>query len=190
MISVLFLIAGIHSTTKFKTYEQAKNFFNPANTQSSSEESYKRKSYTFIGMCSLFTWFNLQILNLCHRWHRRIHIPLKYLKWSLLRIWLTARSRYPFSQNVSSQMFYSILNTLLDDTSTFGKSSKCVLFWKSSIFTVVPVIRDQSKTKTILHIVFEAFIGNNSRYKTQRVSWWVLWVGDARNINFFIKNHY
>ena len=39
-MSVLFLIAGIHSTTNIKTYEQAKNFFNPAIGQSSSEESF------------------------------------------------------------------------------------------------------------------------------------------------------
>ena len=66
MISASFLIAGIHSTTNLKTYEQAKNFFNPANTQSSSKESLKEKRHAFIGMRSLFTWFNMQILNLCH----------------------------------------------------------------------------------------------------------------------------
>ena len=43
---------------KFKTYEQI---------QSSSEESLKEKCKAFIGMCSLFTWFNMQILNLCHK---------------------------------------------------------------------------------------------------------------------------
>ena len=41
MISTLFAIAGIHSTTNLKTYEQAKNYFNPAKTQSSPEESLK-----------------------------------------------------------------------------------------------------------------------------------------------------
>ena len=41
MISALFTIAGIHLTTNLKTYEQAKNFFNPANSQFSSEESFK-----------------------------------------------------------------------------------------------------------------------------------------------------
>ena len=63
--SALFLIAEIHSTTNLKTYEQAKNFFNPVNTQSSSEKSLKEK-HTFTGMCSLFTWFNMYIINLCH----------------------------------------------------------------------------------------------------------------------------
>ena len=53
MISALFLIARSHSTTNLKTYEQAKNFFNPANTHSSSEESLKEKCKTFIGVCSL-----------------------------------------------------------------------------------------------------------------------------------------
>ena len=62
---------GIHSTTNFKTYEQAKG-------------SFKEKRHKFIDRCSLFTWFNFQILNLCHRWHRRIHNPHKYLKWILL----------------------------------------------------------------------------------------------------------
>ena len=67
MISAVFLIAGTHSTINLKTYEQAKNLFNPANTQSSSEESLKEKRHMFIVMSSLFFWFNMQILNLCHR---------------------------------------------------------------------------------------------------------------------------
>ena len=33
MISALFLIAGIYSTTNLKTYEQAKKFFNSVNAQ-------------------------------------------------------------------------------------------------------------------------------------------------------------
>ena len=37
MISALFLIAGIHSTTNLKTYEQAKKFFNSVNAQFSWE---------------------------------------------------------------------------------------------------------------------------------------------------------
>ena len=75
----------LHEFIQQQNYEQAKNFFNPANTQSSSEESLKEKCHKFIGICSLFTLFNKQILNLCHRWHRRIHNPLKYLKCSVLR---------------------------------------------------------------------------------------------------------
>ena len=67
MISALFPIAGIHSITNLKIDEQAKNFFNPANTQPSFEKSFKEKRETCIGMCSLFTWVNMQILNLCHR---------------------------------------------------------------------------------------------------------------------------
>ena len=65
--SALFLIAGIHLKTNLKTYEHAKIFFNPATAQSSSEKSLKVKRHTFITMCSLFTWFNMQILNLSHR---------------------------------------------------------------------------------------------------------------------------
>ena len=52
MISALFLIAGIRSTANLETYKQAKNFFNPANTQSSSAESLNGKRHTFIGICS------------------------------------------------------------------------------------------------------------------------------------------
>ena len=62
-ISALFLIAGIHSTTNFKTYEEVKHFCNTANAKSSYEESLKEKRHTFIGMCPLFTWFNMQILS-------------------------------------------------------------------------------------------------------------------------------
>ena len=59
--------------------------------------------------------------------------------------------------------------------------------WKPIVLIVLSMIRNQGKTKTIPHTVFETFIINNSRYKTQEVSWWVLWFGDARNIhkNFF-----
>ena len=85
MISILFLIAGIHSATNLKTYEHGKNFFNPSNTHSSSEESLKEKLHTFIGMRSPFTWLNMQILKLCHRLQRRIYNPLKYLKWSVFQ---------------------------------------------------------------------------------------------------------
>ena len=35
--------------------------------QSSSEGSLKEKRYMFIAICSLFTWFNKQIINLYHR---------------------------------------------------------------------------------------------------------------------------
>ena len=61
-----------------------------------------------------------------------------------------------------------------------------------SVFIVLPIIQNQSKTKTIPHTVFEKFIKNNSQYITQNISWCVLWVGDARNIHrsSFIKNHY
>ena len=61
MISALLLTAGVHSAANFKAYEQAKTFFIPANTQSSFKESLKEKRHTFISMCSLFTWFNMQI---------------------------------------------------------------------------------------------------------------------------------
>ena len=67
----------------------------------------------------------------------------------------------------------------------------CVIV-KTSVFIVLPIIRNQSKPKTISHTVFETFINKDSRYKTEKVLKWALWVRDARNIHksFFIKNHY
>ena len=67
MISALFLIARIHSTTNLKTYEQAKNFFNPANTQSSSEECLREIRHMLIGMSSLFYLVQYASTELCHR---------------------------------------------------------------------------------------------------------------------------
>ena len=49
------------------SFNNKRKNFNLANTQSSYEESLKEKLHTFIGMCSLFNWFNMQIMNLCHR---------------------------------------------------------------------------------------------------------------------------
>ena len=40
-----------------------KNFFNPANTLPPFEESLQEKRHTFTAMLSLFTCFNMQILN-------------------------------------------------------------------------------------------------------------------------------
>ena len=54
MISALFLITGIHSTTELNPFEQAKKFLTQQ-VQSSPEKSLKEKRHTFIGMCSLFT---------------------------------------------------------------------------------------------------------------------------------------
>ena len=68
-------------------------------------------------------------------------------------------------------MFDRVLNTPLDDTSRLDRSSKCLLLWKPSIFIVLSIIRDQGKTKTIPHTIFETFINSNSRYKIQKVSW-------------------
>ena len=48
--------------------EQLIIFYNPSNTLSSSDESVQIKHFkhhTFIGMCSLFAWLNLRILNFC-----------------------------------------------------------------------------------------------------------------------------
>ena len=57
------MIAGIHST---KTYKQAKNFFIQGSTQFSFEKSLKEKGKTFISTSSLSTWFEKEMLNLCH----------------------------------------------------------------------------------------------------------------------------
>ena len=49
--------------------EQIINFYNPSNALSSSHQSVEIKFFfkyhTFIGRCSLSSWFNLQILNFC-----------------------------------------------------------------------------------------------------------------------------
>ena len=55
-------------------------------------------------------------------------------------------------------MFDMVLNTPLEGTSRFDRSSSIVLLWKPSVFLVLPVIRNQSKTKTIQHTVSETFI--------------------------------
>ena len=50
------------------TNEQTIIFYSPSNALSSSDECIQIKHFKhhiFIGMCSLFTWFNLQILNFC-----------------------------------------------------------------------------------------------------------------------------
>ena len=54
--------------------------------------SIRENGIRLFGMRSLSTWFNWQILSLCHRWLRRIYNTLKYLKWSLFaRIMLHLR---------------------------------------------------------------------------------------------------
>ena len=68
-------------------------------------------------------------------------------------------------------MFDRILNMPLDDTSRLDWSRKCVLLWKLSVLIVLQIIRNQSKTKPILHTVFETLINSKSRYKTRKVSW-------------------
>ena len=77
---------------KLKNYEQAKNFFNPENTQSSSEESFKEKRKTFIRMCS---FSHTEFMS----W--RFHNPLKYLKWCVLQKQLTVKRCQLFSQNTT-----------------------------------------------------------------------------------------
>ena len=57
-----------------------------------------------------------------------------------------------------------VLNTPLDETSKLDRSSKWVLLWKPGVFIALPIIQNQSKTKTIPHTVFKTFINNGSRY--------------------------
>ena len=66
-------------------------------------------------------------------------------------------------------MFDRVLNVFLNDSSRLDRLSKYVLLRKPSIFIVLPIIRNQSQTKTISRAVFETFINSKS---------------------FFIKNHY
>ena len=48
------IISDIHSITNLKTYEQAKNLVNPANAQSSSEESLK-ENFILLLVCAPFS---------------------------------------------------------------------------------------------------------------------------------------
>ena len=68
-----------------QTYEPAEKFFDTVNTQSSCDDFLEENRDTFIVMSSFFTWFIIQILNLCHRWHRHIHNTRKYLKQSIFQ---------------------------------------------------------------------------------------------------------
>ena len=63
------------------------------------------------------------------------------------------------------------------DRSRLDRSSKCVLLWQLSVFAVFPIVPIQSKTKIVLQTVFETFTNTTCRYKTQKVSGWLLWVG-------------
>ena len=48
-----------------------------------------------------------------------------------------------FLKNTPTSMFDRVLNTPLDDTLRLDWSSKCVLFWKPSVFIVLPIIKLQ-----------------------------------------------
>ena len=115
-------------------------------------------------MCSLFTWFNLQILNFCHRWHGHIQNTLNYLKWSIFQNskWLTVVNCFHKTPHLRYLTGFWIRLWMLSENQVFLQF----------------IIQNQSKTKTIPHTVFETFIKNISRYKTQKLSWWVLWVGE------------
>ena len=115
-------------------------------------------------MCSLFTWFNLQILNFCHRWHGHIQNTLNYLKWSIFENskWLTVVNCFHKTPHLRCLTGFWIRLWMLSENQVFLQF----------------IIQNQSKTKTIPHTVFETFIKNISRYKTQKLSWWVLWAGE------------
>ena len=55
MISALFLIAGTHSATNLKTYEQAKNFFIPANTHSLPLKNPLKENVILLLVCVSFS---------------------------------------------------------------------------------------------------------------------------------------
>ena len=64
---------------------------NPTNTQSSFEESFKDKHKTFIGICSLFSWFNIQMLN---SKILKIHLQFTYMRLLLTAKKLTGSNTY------------------------------------------------------------------------------------------------
>ena len=132
-----------------------------------------------IERCPKFLEYALLILNLCHWWHWRIQNPLKYLKWSVLRKQLTAKMVNYFRKILHLRCFtgFWIRLWMTNWDLTVQKNLKTKCFYNSKSW----------QTKTILHPVFETFTNNSSRYKTQMVLWWVLWVGDDRNIHIFIR---
>ena len=74
IVFTLFLIAAIHSTANSKSFinEQIIIFYSPSNALCSSDNLIKIKHFnhhTFTVICSLSTWFNLQILNFCQLRH-------------------------------------------------------------------------------------------------------------------------
>ena len=104
--------------------------------------------------------------------------PLKYLKWSFLKRQLTAEIRKITITitiltitiiTITITIDRRVLNTLLDDISRLDKSSKFVLLGKPSVFIVLSIILNQSKTKTIPRTAFETFINNNSRCKPRNI---------------------
>ena len=94
-------------------------------------------------------------------------------------------------------MFDRVLNTPLNDISRLDRckidrSSKYVLLWKSSVFIVLSIIRNQSKTKAVPHTAFETFINNkqilNTKLKRFHGGFSELEMIDTHK-SFFIKNH-
>ena len=65
MISALFLIAEIHSTTNLKTHEheQMKTFFNPTKTHSSSEESLMPYVFWYMSPLHLVEYANTEFMS-------------------------------------------------------------------------------------------------------------------------------
>ena len=80
-------------------------------------------------------------------------------------------------------MFDRVLNMPLDDSSTLDRSSKCVLLWKARVFIVLPIILNQTKTKTISHTVFEILI-------TAILEFFELEMVEILARAFFIQDHY
>ena len=77
---------------------------------SSSEEFLKEKLKTFNGIYSLLPWFNMQILDLCRSWHRRIH---NLFCFCLPRYWIYLLQNY-FSS-------YSYLKNIYKTLKRIGK---------------------------------------------------------------------
>ena len=132
----------------------------------------------------------MQILNLNHRWHKRNHSPLRYLKWSVFAkiAWLLVlnyfrkRSILDVWQDSEYASRWHIGTWLIH---------QIVLLLKPSVVIVLPIIQNQSNPKIIPQKVFWD-IHWQSIVDPKLNLWSVLWVGDARSIHksIFIKNHY
>ena len=119
----------------------------------------------------LFSFFRRTLSNTWKSHYRQLQVLIMiFNKKALVSISSISNSKNPpwnFLGFVSKIVVNECLKTMC------GIVFKCVIVWKPSSHIGLPIIRNQSKTTAILQTFFFWDINNNSRYKTQKVSWWV-----------------